>query len=211
MPEWKREVREAIAGANLKADAAREEAVVEELAQDLTERYEDLVREGVEEAEALRRLRAELREPGFLAGLRPRLEARSQTLTPGVEKREHLLAGLSRDLRLAARLLLANPAFALVAILSLALGIGANTAIFELLDAVLLRTLPVAAPEQLAEVGMHHAGRIGSSVARQTDFSSAQWNEVKKEQQGFSKIAAWSTEGFNLTRGGEAHNATGCG
>lgn len=209
MPEWKREVREAIAGANLKADAAREEAVVDELAQDLTERYEDLVREGVEEAEALRRLRAELREPGFLAGLRPRLEARSQTLTPGVEKREHLLAGLSRDLRLAARLLLANPAFALVAILSLALGIGANTAIFELLDAVLLRTLPVAAPEQLAEVGMHHAGRIGSSVARQTDFSSAQWNEVKKEQQGFSKIAAWSTEGFNLTRGGEAHNANG--
>src|SRR6266581_4470919 len=57
MRDWKGEIREAIAGANLKADAAREEAVVEELAQDLTERYEDLVREGVEEAEALRRLR----------------------------------------------------------------------------------------------------------------------------------------------------------
>src|SRR5437763_10924218 len=82
MRDWKGEIREAIAGANLKADAAREEAVVEELAQDLTERYEDLVREGVEEAEALRRLRGELREPGFLAGLQPRLEARSQTLTP---------------------------------------------------------------------------------------------------------------------------------
>src|SRR5436309_9507622 len=108
------------------ADAAREEAVVEELAQDLTERYEDLVREGVEEAEALRRLRGELREPGFLAGLQPRLEARSQTLTPGVERRERLLQGVQRDVRLGVRLLRANPAFALVAILSLALGIGAK-------------------------------------------------------------------------------------
>ena len=67
------------------------------------------------------------------------------------------------------RLLRANPAFALVAILSLALGIGANTAIFELLEAVLLRT-PVAAPEQLAEVRLNHQGRIGSTVARQQDF-----------------------------------------
>src|SRR5207249_7471309 len=126
MRDWKGEIREAIAGANLKADAAREEAVVEELAQDLTERYEDLVREGVEEAEALRRLRGELREPGFLAGLQPRLEARSQTLTPGVERRERLLQGVQRDVRLGVRLLRANPAFALVAILSLALGIGAK-------------------------------------------------------------------------------------
>ena len=145
MPEWRREIREALSGAKLNTDAAREEAVVEELAQDLAERYEDLVREGVEETEALRRLRGELREPGFLAGLRPRLEARREPVMPGVEKQEGLLAGVQRDVRLGVRLLRANPAFALVAILSLALGIGANTAIFELLDAVkALRTLPVA-------------------------------------------------------------------
>ena len=209
MAEWRREVREAIAGTNLNADATREEAVVEELAQDLAERYEDLVRDGVEEAEALRRLRGELREPGFLAGLRPRLAERSQRLTPGAERRERLLAGVQRDVRLGARLLRANPAFALVAILSLTLGIGANAAIFELLDAVLLRTLPVAAPEQLAEIRINHEGRIGSTVARQNDFSSAQWTEVEKEQQGFSEIAAWSTEGFNLGRGGEARHAKG--
>ena len=51
-----------------------------------------------------------------------------------------------RDLRHGARLLRLNPGFALVAILSLALGIGANTAIFQLVDAVRLRTLPVAGP-----------------------------------------------------------------
>lgn len=209
MPEWKREVREALAGAKLKADAAREEAVVEELAQDLAERYEDLVRGGVEEAEALRRLRGELREPGFLAGLRPRLEARREAVMPGVEKQERLFTGVQRDVRLGVRLLRANPAFALVAILSLALGIGANTAIFELLDAVLLRTLPVAAPQQLAELQLIHPGRIGSSVARQQILSSPQWGGIEKQQQGFSGIAAWSTERFNLGSGGEARYAKG--
>jgi predicted permease len=209
MPEWRREIREALAGAKLKADAAREEAVVEELAQDLAERYEDLVREGVEEAEALRRLRAGLREPGFLAGLRPRLVARREAAMPDGDKQEQFLAGVQRDVRLGVRLLRANPAFALVAILSLALGIGANTAIFELLDAVLLRTLPVSAPEQLAEVQLIHPGRIGNSVARQQIFSSAQWREIEKQQQGFSEIAAWSTERLNLGSGGEARYAKG--
>ena len=209
MPEWKREIREALAGAKLETDAAREEAVVEELAQDLVERYEELVRNGATEQDAGRMLSEELRDARFLAGLRARLERRQEPAVPGVGRQERFLAALSRDVRLGARLLRTNPAFALVAILSLTLGIGANTAIFELLDAVLLRTLPVAAPEQLAEVRVNHAGRIGSSVARQEDFSSAQWKEVETEQQGFSEIAAWSTQGFNLGRGGEARYAKG--
>jgi putative ABC transport system permease protein len=209
MPEWKREIREALAGAKLETNAAREEAVVEELAQDLAERYEELVRNGATEQDAGRMLSEELRDARFLAGLRARLERRQEPAVPGVGRQERFLAGLSRDVRLGARLLRTNLVFALVAILSLTLGIGANTAIFELLDAVLLRTLPVAAPEQLAEVRVNHAGRIGSSVARQQDFSSAQWKEVETEQQGFSEIAAWSTQGFNLGRGGEARYAKG--
>jgi hypothetical protein len=56
------------------------------------------------------------------------------------------------DLRHGARLLRLNPGFAVVAILSLALGIGANTAIFQLLDAVRLRGLPVSKPGELAEL-----------------------------------------------------------
>ena len=63
-----------------------------------------------------------------------------------------MLQNLVQDARHGLRLLLLNPGFALVAILSLALGIGANTAIFQLLDAVRLRTLPVQHPEQLANV-----------------------------------------------------------
>src|SRR6476619_5515875 len=56
---------------------------------------------------------------------------------------------LMRDIRYSIRLLIKNPAFSLVAILTLTLGIGANTAIFSLLDAVLLKSLPVSAPENL--------------------------------------------------------------
>ena len=57
-----------------------------------------------------------------------------------------------QDLRFGVRLLLKNKSFTTVAILSLALGIGSNTAIFQLIDAVRLRTLPVKAPQELAEV-----------------------------------------------------------
>src|SRR5687767_5266668 len=63
-----------------------------------------------------------------------------------------LVEAFWQDLRYGARLLRLNPAFALVAVLSLALGVGANTAIFQLLDAVRIRTLPVERPRELVEV-----------------------------------------------------------
>src|SRR6476659_2548347 len=74
-----------------------------------------------------------------------------------------LLDSVWRDLRHGARLLRLNPAFAIVAVLSLALGIGANTAIFQLLDAVRLRTLPVHDPQRLADIRIdaNKAGRTG--------------------------------------------------
>jgi hypothetical protein len=96
-----------------------------------------------------------------------------------------------------------------VAIFSLALGIGANTAIFELIDAVMMRTLPVPSPQQPADIQEIHGGRIGSTVARQKEFSFAIWDQLRQEQKAFSSIAAWSTERFDLGRGGEAQYAEG--
>src|SRR5215208_3220548 len=64
------------------------------------------------------------------------------------------LESLGADLRYAVRALRASPAFTLVAVLSLGLGIGANTAIYSLIDAVILRPLPVSRPEELVEVTM---------------------------------------------------------
>src|SRR5258708_17493497 len=77
-----------------------------------------------------------------------------------------LLDQLGQDLRYAVRTLLRSPAFTLVAVLCLALGIGANTAIFTLVDAALLRMLPVAEPERLVVVrGLGPSGRGGSSFS----------------------------------------------
>src|SRR5437763_9652871 len=132
MPEWKREIREALAGAKLETDAAREEAVVEELEQDLVERYEELVRNGAAEQDARRMLSEELRDARFLAGLRPRLERRQEPAVSGLGRQERFLAGLSRDVRLGARLLRKNPVVELVSVLSITRGIGESTEFVEL-------------------------------------------------------------------------------
>jgi putative ABC transport system permease protein len=207
MPDWTSEIRVAIAG--LEMDAAREASVVEELSQHLSDRYDELRSKGMDDAEACALLKAELSDGTLVAGLKPLLSPSPEAALPGIDKRERMLAGVGNDVRQAVRLLRFNPGFAAVAILSLALGIGANTAIFELIDAVLMRTLPVPAPQQLADIQETHGGRIGSTVTRQKEFSFAIWDQLRQQQKSFSGIAAWSTERFDLGQGGEARYAEG--
>jgi putative ABC transport system permease protein len=78
-----------------------------------------------------------------------------------------------------------------------------------LLDAVVLRTLPVLSPQRLANIQEIHGGRIGDTVARQKNFSFALWQQIEQQQKAFSGIAAWSTESLYLGQGGEAHYAQG--
>jgi putative ABC transport system permease protein len=111
------------------------------------------------------------------------------------------------DLRFGARLLRFNPVFAGAAILSLALGIGANTAIFQLLDAVRLRTLPVKNPQELARIAIDHRdGSSGSFTTRYPDLTYAMWEQLRAQQQGFSKLFAWGPREFNVSPSGEVHN-----
>jgi putative ABC transport system permease protein len=115
------------------------------------------------------------------------------------------------DLRYGARLLRLNPGFFTVATLSLALGIGANTAIFQLLDAVRLRLLPVAHPEQLAELEIAKDEHCcsGNFSDRRPNFTYPQWEQIRDHQQNFSGIFAWGDTRFNLASGGEARYAEG--
>src|SRR5438034_2421263 len=107
------------------------------------------------------------------------------------------LADVGQDLRYALRQLRKARAFAFVVILSLALGIGANTAIFSLLDAMLLRTLPVAPPERVVRVGSASAGD------RSSTWSYGIWDQIRQHAPMFDgAIACSSIERFNLAAGG---------
>src|SRR5512142_341540 len=100
-------------------------------------------------------------------------------------------ATLWQDLRYAARLLRTSPGFAMVAILSLALGIGANTAIFQLLDAVRLRTLPVKDPQDLAFVRIADRRQAsGNFTGWYSWLTNPQWEQIREKQQGFSSVFA---------------------
>ncbi len=113
-----------------------------------------------------------------------------------------------QDLRHGARLLRLNPGFTLIAILSLALGIGANTAIFQLLDAVRMRALPVARAQELAIVRIaDRKWASGNFSSRYSHLTNAQWEQIRDRQKVFSRIAVWSPEALDLTVGGEARYA----
>jgi predicted permease len=102
------------------------------------------------------------------------------------------------DIRYAARSLRHSPGFAVVATLSLALGVGANTAIFQILDAVRLRSLPVPRPDELAEVRIAGGnGGMGLNGEPYGRLTRPVWEELRQHQQAFSRIFAWSE--------GEAH------
>src|SRR5690348_15483852 len=89
-----------------------------------------------------------------------------------------------QDLHFGARQLRLNRGFAIVAVLSLALGIGANTAIFQLIDAVRLRTLPVHAPQELVSVDFQQgATRNGWRSSHSGEFTYPLWDEIRKRQQ----------------------------
>lgn len=104
-----------------------------------------------------------------------------------------------RDLQYAGRLLRRSPGFTAVAVLSLALGIGANTAIFSIVNAVMLRSLPIEDPGRLVQI----------KQGENTDLTNPIWEQVRDHQQAFSGVAAYSEDGFDLADGGESHKAQG--
>jgi putative ABC transport system permease protein len=117
---------------------------------------------------------------------------------------------LLKDLRFGMRQLRLSPMFTAVAILSLALGIGANTAIFQLIDAIRLRSLPVGNPQELAYLDFAKGSQRGGWWStRSAVFTSAQWDSLQAHQQAFSGMIAWSAKPFNLAREGRARFAEG--
>ena len=118
------------------------------------------------------------------------------------------MRNLFRDLLYGVRMLRKSPGFTLVAVLTLALGIGANTAIFQLIDAVRLRALPVEDPQEL--VGVQLADMSKARGAFTSDYpivTNRIWEQVRERQEPFEGIFAWGADTLNLSQGGEARFA----
>src|ERR1700730_1563519 len=107
------------------------------------------------------------------------------------------MESLFQDLRHAIRLLVRSPGFTLVAILSLALGIGANIAIFSLVDAVILKYLPVERPEELRQLQY----RAPESSNESSSFTNPAWEQVRDHHGVFADVFAWSKDKLDLTQG----------
>ena len=118
------------------------------------------------------------------------------------------MASFWQNLRYALRLLRLSPGFTIVAVLTLALGIGANTAIFELIAAIRLRTIPVKNPQELGTVRIaDRQWGSGQFSSQYSQLTFAMWEEIRKRQEGFAEIATWSGRRFNLATGGEVRYA----
>ncbi|MGH9851015.1 MAG: ADOP family duplicated permease, partial [Blastocatellia bacterium] len=200
MPDWKQEIRQRLA--NLKLEPTREAAIIEELAQHLEDCYAELLAGGVTPAEAERRTRAELSGNELLARELRRVErqAAPEPIVLGTNRRTNMFADMWQDLRYGARALWNSRGFTVVAALSLALGIGATTTVFSLMNAVLLRPLPVKDADTLVSVNKDNDMHT-ISYPDYLDYRSR--NEV------FSELLVWSQTPLSLNLGDQAEQAYG--
>ncbi|HEX8145947.1 MAG TPA: ABC transporter permease [Pyrinomonadaceae bacterium] len=118
------------------------------------------------------------------------------------------MRNIFRDLLYGFRMLRKSPAFTVVAVLTLALGVGANTAIFQLIDAVRLRALPVEDPQELVGVQLADTSKArGAFTSGYPIVTNAIWEQVRDRQEAFDGLFAWGADTLNLSRGGEARFA----
>jgi len=205
-PDWKQIAREHLAV--LRLPPKREIEVVEELALHLEASYEDALSEGLSETDAevralqsydWRLLECELsraEQPLAIRALQPAMQTIERK--GGIRMESYL-----QDLRFGARLLIKHPGFTLVAVLTLALAIGANTAIFSVVDTVLLRSLPYKDPGQLTAVWEVQ------NKADQAMFSPADFIDHQAQNHSFSEMAAYRLMYLTLTGQGDPEQLDG--
>jgi predicted permease len=203
MPEWKELIRRQLAELHLTPE--REAEIAEELTQHAEDRYKELKLSGVSDAEAQRLTLSDvLDQEAIASGLRDveRTDV-EEPVVLGARARGHFLSGLGQDLRYGIRTLRKNPGFSAVAILALAIGIGANTAIFSVVNGVLLQ--PLAYPD---------SGRLVNIYEKSGDFSHGSvaypnYLDWRRENHSFSDMGAGRRDDFNLTGSGQPEQVSG--
>lgn len=176
-------------------DPARD--VDEEVEDYLLRRTRELVEQGMDPAQARRAAEDAFGDPERVrrACIRIQRRRRMRTATFGA------VAGLGQDVRVAVRALVRRPGFAAVAILTIGLGVGANTALFSVVDAVLLEPLPFAEPDRLVQVWESDPSRPTRSP------SPADFLDLRRSASSFRDLTAFSAASGTLTGQGEPETA----
>jgi hypothetical protein len=204
VPDWKQEIRQRLA--NLKLEPTREAEIVEELSLHLEERYRELLSGGAMEEEAYRTALADLSESETLRGELRRIEwqVTREPIILGSNRRGNMIADLWQDLRYGARMLMKQPGFTLIAVLTLALGIGPNTDIFSVVNAVLLRPLAYEDPEQLVMLNHYYP-----KIDLKSSVSAIGYTHYRDTNKSFENISAFTDWPVNLTGVGDPERLQG--
>ncbi len=199
MPDFRAEIRRRLPKLNL--PPTREAEIVEELSQHLEEQYQDALSRGATEGEARRAVLKDLKLPDSLGQATKYVEP----IQMGTGRKSNMLADLGQDIHYGLRILRKNPAFTAIAVIALALGIGANSAIFSVVNAILLKPLPYQNPDQLVMI-WEEATHLGFPKDTPTPANFLDW---RQQSTGFEGMAATSYRSFNLTGVGEPERLDG--
>src|SRR5213082_3383368 len=205
MPDFRSEIR--IRLMDLSLAPAREMEIADELTQHLEDEYEQALSRGVSEDEAERAVLADLKVPNLLARELKRVErpVLQNPVAMGTQAKSNVIGDLGQDLRYGLRILAKNRAFTAIAVLALALGIGANSAIFSVVNAILLRPLPYKNPEQLVMV-WEEATHFGFPKNTPSPANFLDW---RRQSTVFTGMAATAQRSYNLIGAGEPERLDG--
>jgi predicted permease len=190
MMDWRRYVRSHLPP--LAVSAEREIEIVEELAVQFESTYERARARGVTNDEATRIAQAEVPDWAAFARTVGSIERRHVQGPVAGAGPGGIMTGFIQDVRHAARALKRAPGFAAVSIITLALGIGATTIVYSIVDGILLRPLPIADPDRVMLVRETFNGQDGS-------FSWPNFLDARERQTSFERFAGWRGLTANLT------------
>lgn len=199
MPDWKPAILSQLS--SLKLEPGRELEIVEELSQHLDDRFDELVTGGHSRDEARRIVLQELSKDGLLAnGIQStERQMKKDPIVLGAGG-SHWLAGLLQDVRYGLRMLRKNPGFTVVAVITLALGIGATTTIFTVAYGVLLKPLPLPQSERLVSI-FEKGPRGGFS---KTPASAQNYLDWKARAKSFTALTCFQMASANVGADGGA-------
>jgi macrolide transport system ATP-binding/permease protein len=204
MRDWKKEVRERLVGIRLRPE--REAEIVEELSGDLQYMYDELRAQGFSEEQAVHDVIRELDSVDLSRELRGSKQTHyGEPLPEGGASSGRWISDLLQDLRYAVRMLRKNPGFAIVACLTLGLGIGANTAVFTIVNTFLLNPLPVHQISELVAIDTTGAKKTAESGDLQP-LSFLNLKDVTERARSFSSLAGHSNSmAVTMSEHGASH------